>query len=80
MKTQLNALALLFTLIGFSSQAMARENESISKAELDQINASCKEESRDAENPQWYADECIAERIQALKEERGLATPAKEES
>ncbi len=80
MKTKLSALALLLTLTGFGSQAVAIENEGLSKADLDKINATCKEESRDAENPEWYADECVAERIQALKEEMGLAQPAKEES
>ena len=81
MKTKLSLIALLFGLIGFGSQAIAIENQGLSKVDLDQINASCKEESKGAENPQWYADECVAERVQALKEERGLAKPAnKEES
>ena len=80
MKTKLSTLALLLTLTGFGSQAVAIENEGLSKADLDKINATCKEESRDAENPEWYADECVTERIQALKEEMGLAQPAKDES
>lgn len=80
MNTKLSALALLLSLFGFAGLATANENEGISKVDLDQITAACKEESKDAENPAWYADECVAERVQALKEEKGLAQPAKEES
>ena len=80
MKTKLSLIALLFGLTGFGIPLMAVENEGLNKVDLHQINASCKEESQGAENPQWYAEECVAERVQALKEERGLAKPAKEDS
>lgn len=80
MKTKLSVLALLLALPGFGGLAMANETEGLNKADLDQINSTCKEESRDAENPEWYADECVTERIQALKEEKGLAQPDKDES
>jgi len=80
MKTQLSALALLLLLSGFGSLAMANENQGLDKSELDKINAYCKEDARDAETPEWYAQECVDEGIQALKEEKGLAQPAKEES
>jgi len=80
MKTKLSLIALLIGLAGFGTQAVAIENQGLNKVDLDQINATCKEESKGAENPEWYADECVAERVQALKEERGLAQPAKEES
>lgn len=78
MKTKLTVLATLLTLFGFANLAMANENEGLSKVDLDQINAACKEESRDAENPSWYAEECVDERIQALKEEKGLVQPNEE--
>ena len=80
MKINLSTVALLLFLGGFGSLVTANENQGLSKFDLDQINTSCKEESRDAENPEWYAEECIAERVQALKEERGLVQPEKEES
>jgi len=79
MKMKLSALALLFALSGAGFQAMAAENEGIDQAEIDEIKTNCKEESQGAENPEWYAQECADERIQALKEERSLVTP-KEES
>ncbi|MDH5444979.1 MAG: hypothetical protein OEY52_05440 [Gammaproteobacteria bacterium] len=78
MKTKLSLTLLLTGLIGFGSQTIAKENEGLSKVELDQIKASCKQESKGAENPEWYADECISDRVQALKEERGLAEPKEE--
>lgn len=80
MKTKLSALALLLALGGLSSAVVANPNDGISKVDLDQINASCKQEAEGAENPQWYAEECVAERVQALKEQRGLAQPVKEDS
>jgi hypothetical protein len=80
MKTKLSLIALLLGLTGFGSQLMAVENEGLNKVDIDQINAACNEDAKDAENPQWYAEECVAERIQALKEERGLVAPAKEDS
>ena len=78
MKTKLTAIALLTGLLGFGSQVLATENQGLSKVDLDQINAACKQESQGAENPQWYAEECAAERVHALKVERGLAQPTKE--
>lgn len=80
MKTKLSVVALLFAMTAFGSQSMAAENEGLNKADLDQINAACKNDSRDAENPEWYLSECIEEAVQALKVERGLAEPDKEKS
>lgn len=79
MTKQLSALVLLLAMGGFSASVFAATNQGLSKQELDEINASCREESQGAENPQWYADECVDERIQALKEERGLAQPEEKE-
>ena len=79
MKTKLGTLALLSALAGLSSVAVANSNDGINKVELEQIHAACKEEARGAENPQWYAEECVDERVQALKVERGLAQPPAEE-
>ena len=79
MKTKLSAIALLLSLTGFGTQALAIENQGLNKVDLDQINNVCKQESQGAENPQWYAEECAADRIHALKVERGLAKPKKEE-
>jgi len=75
----MSALVVLLTVAGFSTSVFASQNEDLSKVELDQIKNACKEDARDAENPQWYADECVDERIQALKEEKGLVKP-KEDS
>ena len=79
MRMKFNVLALLFALSGVGFQAVASQNEGIDQAEIDEIVASCKEESQGAENPEAYSKECADERIQALKEERGLAVP-KEQS
>jgi len=80
MKTKLSVLVLSLTMTISSAAVMAEENKGISKAELEKINIECKEDSRDAVNPEWYADECIAERVQALKEDLGLAQPEKDDS
>ena len=79
MNKYFTAVVLLSALLGFGAAVQAKENEGLSKADLDQINNACKQESQGAENPQWYAEECAADRIHALKVERGLAKPKKEE-
>ena len=79
MNTKLTTLVLLLSLFGFGSLAVAGQNEGLSKDEVDQITNICTEESRDAEIPKEYAEECIAERVQAMKEDKGLVKP-KEES
>lgn len=78
MKTKLTAIALLTGLLGFGSQVLATENQGLNKVDLDQIHAACKQESQGAENPQWYAEECAADRIHALRVERGLEKPKQE--
>ncbi len=80
MKIKLSILTLLLTLSGFGTLALANENQDLSTMELDQIKATCKEDSRDTENLEYYTQECINEGISALKEERGLVVPDKEES
>ncbi|MDH5407605.1 MAG: hypothetical protein OEZ33_09120 [Gammaproteobacteria bacterium] len=79
MKMKLSMLAMLFALFGTGFQAVAAENEGIQQAEIDEIKAACKADARDAEDPAWYAKECVDDRIQAIKEERGLVK-SKDES
>lgn len=78
MKMRLSLFALLFGLLGISFQSVAMENEGIQQEEIDEIKAVCKEDARDAEDPAWYAKECVDDRIQAIKEERGLVKPKDE--
>ena len=79
MNKYLTAVVLLSALLGFGASVQAKENEGLSKADLEQINNVCKQEAKDAENPQWYVEECVADRTHELKVERGLAQPKKEE-
>ena len=41
------------------------------QAAEDQIKAECKEESKNAESPEIYLEECVADRLQALKDSEG---------
>lgn len=79
LKLKLSVLALLLTFFGFGQLVIANENQGLSLEEMDQIKATCKEDSRDAENPEYYMEECISQTIQAVKEEKGLVETAKEE-
>lgn len=40
-------------------------------AEETTIKSECKEESKQAESPEIYYEECVAERLQALRDEQG---------
>ena len=64
----------LFSIMLFSLFASALSfnvlAEDMQSAEQD-IKAECKEESKNAESPEIYFEECVADRLQALKEEQG---------
>ncbi len=66
---------LLAGLLSFNSFAYA---EDMQEAE-DAIKAECKEESQNAESPELYYDECVADRLQALKDEQGGSGDASSE-
>jgi len=80
MKSKLSVLVFLLSLLSFGHLAIANENQELSNEDLDEIKSLCQEESTGAENPQSFVSDCVADRIQALKEEKGLAQPNKEES
>ncbi|MDH5444980.1 MAG: hypothetical protein OEY52_05445 [Gammaproteobacteria bacterium] len=42
-------------------------------AEAD-IKAECKEESKNAESPEIYFEECVADKMQALRDEQGTGS------
>lgn len=79
MKMKAGIIALLFAMSGFVATAYAESEASISQAEMEDIKASCKDEAKDAVTPDWYEQECVNDRVQALKEEKGIAEP-KEQS
>lgn len=61
-------MSLLSMSLGlFSLNSYAEEQQAAEQA----IQAECKEESKSAESPEIYFEECVADRMQALKEEQG---------
>ncbi|MDH5179181.1 MAG: hypothetical protein OEZ39_17830 [Gammaproteobacteria bacterium] len=80
MKMKAGLIALVFATNGIALTAVANPNEGITEVELEQIKLSCKAEAKDAVTPEWYEQECISDSIQALKEQKGIAQPVKEES
>lgn len=77
MKTKLS-VALLLTFFGFSQLASADESQTLSQSEVDQIKATCKEDSHDAINPELYVEQCVSEMTQSLKEEKGIVDSEKQ--
>ena len=67
MKKQMSILilSLLASSMSFSVQA-----EAANSAEED-IKTECREESKNAEVPEIYYEECVADKLQALKDQQG---------
>lgn len=59
---------LLITLSG-SAITFSVQAEDMQAAEQD-IKAECREESKNAETPEIYYEECVADRLQALQEQQ----------
>lgn len=65
MKNHILMLLLAAGLLSFNSYAQDMQ------AAEESIKAECKEESKNAESPEIYFEECVADRMQALKDEQG---------
>jgi len=59
--------ALMAGLLSLNTFAYAEDMQAAEEA----IKAECKEESQSAETPELYYEECVADRMQALKDEQG---------
>jgi len=64
---------VLAGLLSFNSFA-----EDMQPAE-DVIKAECREDSKNAESPEIYYEECVADRLQALKDEQGGSNESQSE-
>lgn len=69
MKRYVLVLTLLMAAAG--AKAMNNVAEDDMAAAEATITAECKDESKQAESPEIYFDECVAERLQALRDEQG---------
>lgn len=71
-----NILVLLLMASTLTVNAYAENN----MAEEEAVKNECKEESRQAESPEIYYEECVADRLQALRDSQqgsGDAAPEK---
>lgn len=68
MKKKTLVMTMLVMLSGYLPLYSHAED---TMAEEEAIKADCKEESKNAESPEIYYEECVADKLQALKDSQG---------
>ena len=68
MKKNVLLVPLFIILSGFMTVNSYAEDTQTAE---ETIKTECKDESKDAESPEIYYEECVAERMQALRDEQG---------